>query len=203
MSLRASRVFPWACSGDMNSGVPKTIPSWVSTMEPGRISWSVTLARPKSSTLGKSLMPPWVLRKMFSGFRSRCTMPRLWASFRAPHTWIRIGSARSRGMGPPVRTTWLRFRPSRYSMTMNREPSSSTPSSKTLTVFGCDRCPSALASRLKRETRSFRFTSFGCRILMATIRSMFGCIARYTAPMPPEPIFCKIRYLPPTTSRPR
>ena len=52
MSLRASSALPCACSGDMNSGVPKTMPSCVSMIEPGRISRSVTLASPKSSTFG-------------------------------------------------------------------------------------------------------------------------------------------------------
>ena len=100
MSLRASSGLPCACSGDMNSGVPKTMPSCVSMIDPGRISRSVTLARPKSSTFGKSRRPPWLQRKMFSGLRSRWMMPSRCASSSAPHTWIRIGSARSTGSGP-------------------------------------------------------------------------------------------------------
>ena len=94
MSLRASSCWPRACSGLMNSGVPNTMPSWVRMSEPGRISRWVTFARPKSSTLGKSAMPPCVVRKMFSGFRSRCTMPCRCASSSAPHTCTMMFTAR-------------------------------------------------------------------------------------------------------------
>src|SRR3954469_6375179 len=60
----------------------------------------------------------------------------------------------------------------------------------------------ARASRRKREVRSLRLASFGCRILIATMRFMAGCDALYTEPIPPVPIFSKIKYSPPRISRP-
>jgi hypothetical protein len=44
----------------------------------------------------------------------------------------------------------------------------------TLAVFGCVSWLIARASRRKREVRSFRPASFGCRILIATIRFIAG-----------------------------
>src|SRR5215831_13013307 len=58
----------------MYSGVPIAIPGLVSR----RSRWasaSVVLAMPKSSTLTTSAAPSRVIRKMFSGLRSRWMMP--------------------------------------------------------------------------------------------------------------------------------
>ena len=72
MSLRASTVSPAACSGDMNAGVPSTVPRSVcgrrDTVVSSRMSpVSVSFARPKSSTLTK---PSGVTIRL-PGFRSR------------------------------------------------------------------------------------------------------------------------------------
>ena len=117
-SLAGASVLPCACSGLMNSGVPKTIPSCVRMTDPGRIWRSPTFASPKSRSFGKSRCGPLCTRKMFSGFRSRWMMPALCASSSAPHAWMRIGSARATGNGPSERTVWFRFLPSSSSMMM-------------------------------------------------------------------------------------
>ena len=65
-----SLLWPRACSGDMYSGVPMSTESVVCT-----VFESDSLLMPKSSTFTWS--PTAVgTRKMFSGFRSRCTTPR-------------------------------------------------------------------------------------------------------------------------------
>ena len=52
----------WACSGDMNDGVPSTLPAEVSTVP------SIALAMPKSITRGPS-------GQQHVAAKSRCTMP--------------------------------------------------------------------------------------------------------------------------------
>ena len=185
-------VRPCACSGLINSGVPNTIPSRVSCTDPGCISRYVTLAKPKSSTLGKSARPPCLHKKTFSGLRSRCTIPATCASSSAPQTCIMMRSARRSSMGPSARTTRLIVLPSSSSITMNSVPSSSASYINTRAVCGCVRWLMARASRLNLEAMSLRSASLGCNTLTATMRFMSGCSALYTAPMPPMPIFWTI-----------
>src|SRR2546430_5534384 len=75
MSERWSTSFPRTCSGDMYPTVPITVPDSVPRATVGsepEVSFvSVILARPKS----KIFTRPWLVRNMFSGFRSRCTIP--------------------------------------------------------------------------------------------------------------------------------
>ena len=56
--------WPWACSGDMNDGVPSTLPAEVSTVP------SCARAMPKSITRG-----PSSASSTLAGLRSRCTRP--------------------------------------------------------------------------------------------------------------------------------
>jgi hypothetical protein len=55
------------------------------------------------------------------------------------------------------------------------------------------------ASRRKRSTISGSRARSGRTALTATSRSSASSTARYTAPMPPWPIFSTIRYVLPTT----
>ena len=59
-----------------------------------------------------------VMRKTFSGFRSRWTIPWSWAAARALHTWTISRAARAGRREPSLRTASARVSPSRYSITM-------------------------------------------------------------------------------------
>ena len=73
MSARASTASPSACSGDRYSGVPKMTPACVSASPPD--CGCVTFAMPKSRILTTSRCPSRSTSMMFSGLRSRWTMP--------------------------------------------------------------------------------------------------------------------------------
>ena len=87
--------------------------------------------------------------------------------------------------------TAARLVPSTCSITRKWRPSAS-PESYARMIPGWDRAASALASRRKRATASGSLTLPGGSTLMATRRSRSASRARYTAPMPPSPSFCKI-----------
>ncbi len=102
----------------MYSGVPKIMPVLVS-FRPGSpsVSMSLILAMPKSTIFTKSGSPPRLVRKMFSGFMSRWTMPLSWAAPSAWQHWMRMWSDRSMGTVPSRASTFARSSPSRNSMT--------------------------------------------------------------------------------------
>src|SRR2546426_11530036 len=81
--------------------------------------------------------------------------------------------------------------PSMYSIAMKETPPSS-PTSKIVTMFGCRSLPAAWASRRKRWLVSRASSSEvpGGRtiVLIATLRSIFGSLARNTWPIAPLPI---------------
>jgi hypothetical protein len=83
----------------MYTGVPMIAAVWVLTLLPASL---VSLAMPKSRILARS--PPATsrsgTRKMFSGLRSRWTMPRPWAACSDAATWRRIRSASSGASRP-------------------------------------------------------------------------------------------------------
>ena len=85
----------------------------------------VSLAMPKSRILARS--PPATstsrTRKMFSGLRSRWTMPRACADCSDDATCRRIRTASNGGSRPKRRSRPSRVSPSRYSITMNALPS--------------------------------------------------------------------------------
>ena len=114
MSERPSSGWPRSCSGDMNSSVPSVWPTAVRARA-GRPVGSAILAMPKSSTLTTS-SPSRLSTMMFSGFMSRWTMPRAWASPSASATWARIFSTRTGGSGPSWFCTSCRGRPRSSSM---------------------------------------------------------------------------------------
>ncbi len=84
---------PVNCSGDMYGGVPSTMP-WRVSFALAVSSLSSRFAMPKSSTFTKSPFWPFCVSTMFSGFRSRCTMPCSCASCSEPHTCCMMNSAR-------------------------------------------------------------------------------------------------------------
>ena len=91
----------------MYTGVPSTSPACV--RRPARPS---NLAMPKSTSLATSPrspcaspLPPSLARKMFSGLRSRCTIPEAWARERPSATcatmrWVVAASSRPRRVQP-------------------------------------------------------------------------------------------------------
>ena len=102
---------PRTCSGDMYLTVPITVPGSVCSRpsagaSPRRCAGPVLFARPKSSTFTR----PSPVTKMFSGFRSRWTIPFSWAAASpsaicaARSTALRAGSApcasRARSVSP-------------------------------------------------------------------------------------------------------
>jgi hypothetical protein len=107
----------------MYSGVPNTAPARVSRGPscPGATapvaSSGVTLAMPKSTILTKSRRPSRLIRKMFSGLRSRWTMPLSWAAPSACAICAAIGSARSAGSGADSLIACDSVLPSTYSIT--------------------------------------------------------------------------------------
>jgi len=98
----------------MYTGVPKTSPDMV-ILSSGRL-FSTMRARPKSSTFTCS--PSGVsITTMFSGLRSRCMMPMLWAAAMASAIWTDSRSARSTGSAPSSSRIPSRDLPLMYSMT--------------------------------------------------------------------------------------
>ena len=153
MSQRASAGRPAACSGDMYSGVPIAMPGLVSRRSRAA-SASVVFAMPKSSTLTTSAAPSRVIRKTFSGFRSRWTMPCACAAASARQIWLAIRSARAVSTAPSRSMMFPSSTPSRYSITKYTLPSLVVPESVTSTMFGCPIFEAARASRRNRSTRS-------------------------------------------------
>ena len=72
MSVAGVMVLPAACSGAMKVGVPTVTPLLVSDVA------SAARAIPKSMTRG-----PSAASRTLDGFRSRCTMPAPWMTWRA------------------------------------------------------------------------------------------------------------------------
>ena len=106
---------PRACSGLMKCGVPSTVFIWVSCI------WlALILEMPKSSSLTWMASEDVSTRKMFPGFKSRCTMPCSWTLDRAPAVWSSSCATCSGGRGPP------RF----------RRADSSSPSRNSITMYG-------------------------------------------------------------------
>ena len=99
MSLRASAPIPDACSGLKYPGVPNTMPACVSGSLPDGASSPIIFARPKSSSLTTSPVPPPSTSMTFAGLMSRCTMPSecAWRSAEATPRAITTASAGATG----------------------------------------------------------------------------------------------------------
>ena len=141
MSVRVSTWRPVACSGEMYSLVPSTVPVCVRPT-----GTSMDRAIPKSVTFTSPLP-----RRTFCGFTSRWTSPWAWANASARPIWIPSSSASRTGSRPLLVTSCLRFSPSTYSKTMNWRPPAS-PRSITVTMFGCESLAADRASRRNRST---------------------------------------------------
>ena len=230
-SARRSTTAPRACSGLMYAAVPRISPvlvaGWLSVGDsqvgaslpappsppPERgarppSTWSVSLARPKSS----SLTPPSGRTLTLAGLRSRWTTPFSCAASSASAIWRAIASASSSGSPPRSgsaprrslgaepdggrgtpeacpRAWWIR------SASVGPSTSSSTsactpPLSSRLwmaAMFGWLSEATTCASRWKRATRSGSLVNRSGRILSATSRCSLASRARYTSPMPPAP----------------
>ena len=78
--------------------------------------------------------------------------------------------------------------PSMNSIARYTTPSGVSPKSKIDAMFGCESWLAFSASRVKRCNASTSPTSPGRMILIALLRFMRTCSARYTWPMPPSPM---------------
>ena len=156
MSVRGSDTPMRAVSGAMYSGVPNTTPCWVT--RPSLASGSRTLATPKSRIFTKSnpfsrslivcspcssvnwrissRRPSRGVSMMFSGLRSRCTIPFACAAPSAPAAWFTIVIARKRSRRRSRDSTASSGSPCSNSITKNTVPSFDLPKSVTSTMFG-------------------------------------------------------------------
>ncbi len=118
-SLAGPAGWPWACSGDMNDGVPSRLSAEVSTVP------SSARAMPKSITRG-----PSSASSTLPGFRSRCTSPQSWMTRSASASPAASFSTASSGSGPAAVTTSCSDGPATYAMA-SQGGSSSGPASTT------------------------------------------------------------------------
>jgi len=176
-SVRASTVSPRICSGAMYCGVPIRSPARVIGIAVTSPCSSRSLAMPKSSTRTTSVWRPRWTSITLSGLRSRCTMPREWASASDAHSCSQMASARPGTRAPSRVSTSRSETPSRYSIAMNRHPSASWPKSNSVTVFGCESRAASSASALKRRTMPGSAESSGRRTFSATVRLSEICSA--------------------------
>ncbi len=165
-------------------------------------STPASLARPKSRTF--TVKPPrrFGSSQMLSGLRSRCTMPRRWASATAEQTCSRMSTTQPVESRPSFASTSASERPSRYSITRYATCPvrvGANPKSVTSTTLGWRSRPAASASRRNRSTNSGSCEKCGWMILTATVRVVPRWVARYTAPIPPCPSSVSMRYLPSRT----
>ena len=168
--------------------MPASVGDWlrsIATDEPG--SPSSALARPKS----RSFTVPAGVTFTFAGFRSRWMIPRSWASSRASAICRAMPSASSSGTGPRASRS-ASVSPSTSSITSARRPSDSS-SPWIAAMLGWLSDASTCASRLKRTMRSGSLAKTSGSTLIATSRCSLVSEARYTSPMPPWPIFSRMR----------
>jgi hypothetical protein len=126
---------------------------------PVRVLWPpvappISLAMPKSSSLGISGDSSSATRNTFSGFRSRWTIPAAWAASSARAIPRKIGTASSAGMRPRWRTQSSSVTPVISSITKYCRPSGSEPKPKMSTMFLLRIWLTARASATKRDTIS-------------------------------------------------
>ena len=157
-----SSMAPWACSGLMKWGVPSTVFIWVSCI------WlALILEMPKSSSLTWIALAEVSTRKIFPGFRSRCTMPCSCTLDRALAVCSSSCATASTGSGPSRLSRTDSSSPSRYSITMYGWPLSSSLKSVMKTMWGCPRPETISASIIKRVHEVGSSTTASCRTLMA------------------------------------
>lgn len=150
--------------------MPTTMPVCVIDVTPD----CMARAMPKSMTL----TTPRLVVITLPGLMSRWTRPISWLISSAASTSAVIFSALSAGIAPNCRTSASRTEPSgcpsTYSMTMYGvivPATSSSPVSKTETMFVCASLATAWASRRKRSRNACSRPSSVCSVLIATCRS--------------------------------
>ena len=140
----------------MYSGVPTTMPALVPTSFKSPMGRS-SLATPKSSSFTKSGTPSFVMRKMFSGFTSRCTTPTSCAAWSARAACMPMRTVRFTEKGPRLMASASAW-PSSTSITQNtqRRPSGSgsSPKCETPTMCWLAMALTARTSWVKRCTNS-------------------------------------------------
>ena len=162
----------------------------------GTAPGTVTLEIPKSNTLTHGLPSTRRVTNKFAGLRSRCTMPRAWASAIASHACSKNSIASGTARAPLRRTHAPRSSPCRYSITMYGEPLSSVPTSDTRATCSLLILTAARASRAKRSTASGLASASGSKNFSATRSSSCRWVAATTMPMPPWPSTRSIRNFP-------
>ncbi len=148
---------------------------------------------PKSTTLTASARLPLSMSMTLSGLTSRWTMPFSCAAPSAFATWRRIGMARAASMREAWRSTRPSDWPSRCSITKKTRPSASSPKSVTSQMYALPTFEAARASWRNHCNVSASRATSGRSSLSATFFSRSTCSDRYTLPMPPSPIFERMR----------
>jgi len=172
------------CSGAIHIGVP------IIPIVCPRVADSATsLAMPKSSTFTSvraSAPARFVFaRKMFSGLRSRWTMPAACAAATAWHTCSSTSRA-SPGASAPARSMRVnRSSPSSSSMTMYGV-SPSMPALWISTTWSLAIREPTLASSSKRWRAPASFAMSGLMSFSARALPVLCCSTTYTAPIPPS-----------------
>ena len=155
--------------------------STVPTTAPARVSATVLLrdlASPKSISLAR----PSEVTRMFSGFKSRWTMP---VACTAPSAAVTSMNTRiSASVLGRVAITSFRSDPRTYSITKNGMPSSS-PKPSTLTTHSCWMRSSDLNSRRSRAPPCCAMAS--CKRFRATNSPLISSRTRLTRPIAPAP----------------
>ncbi len=107
-----------ACSGDIQRGEPMAC---VCVPDEAPLASRTSLAMPKSRIFAVNAMPSrrGVARKMFSGFRSRCTRPILWALPSAWQIWRKTSSTSLRVRRLRCARTFLRSSPFKSSIAIH------------------------------------------------------------------------------------
>jgi hypothetical protein len=152
------------------------------------------LATPKSMILMTAFSPEYATR-MFEGLRSRWITPFWCACWTASHT--SMNSPMRSSIDRRLRSQCLVIgAPWTYSMTKYGSPRSVVPASKTRATLGWSMSANAWRSASKRATTCLESIP-GLMIFSATRRRTGSdCSARYTTPMPPSPIFSRMRNAP-------
>ena len=188
----------------MYAGVPSTVPVAVrstAASSSGSPSASASVAADASRTSPKSLTStrPSVRTSTLAGLKSRCTRPaRCAATSPSPAATNRVRTSRQ-GWGRASLRPRIQSRrspPSTNSMAM-KTWSPRTPTSCTVTTFGCSIRARLLASRMSRSRyTAARWPDSGVSSLTATHRSSCGSNARKTMPIAPAPTWLPSTYRP-------
>ena len=173
-----------SCSGAIHKGEP-SICEFLSVP----FASCAHLAMPKSRILsvkGTSCRRA-AAKKRFSGFRSRCTRPSVWACSSTCFSCRAHSRREPRLMGPWASTCPSRVSPRRSSMTsQGMFVSGSTPAASTSTTWSLSIEAEMRASLSKRTRWAASAESSMCMTLRARSLPVESCSTTKTEPIPPD-----------------